>query len=115
MREQLENGSYKLDVDVEIGIMADYKMLYKVGDGKLMHDTSGFTLTGCEGKLHYTQSPLASYGLNADYYGYEIGDIISIGDRKRLYYCFPKTRNVVTKARFAAEELYKMVKASKQK
>ena len=115
VREELENGSYKLDVDVEIGIMADYKMLYKVGDGKLTHDTSGFTLTGCEGKLHYTQSPLASYGLNADYYWYEIGDIISIGDRKRLYYCFPKTRNVVTKARFAAEELYKLVKASKQK
>ena len=37
--------------------------------------------------------------------------MIGIGNRDALYYCFPRTdRDVVAKARLAAEELYKMKK-----
>lgn len=111
VRKELESGEYRLDLDVDVGIIADYKALYMVGEGKLCHDENGFTLQGCDGKLQYQQAPLASYSLNSDFLWYEIGDTIGIGDTKRLYYCFPKQQNVVTKARFAAEELYKMVKA----
>ena len=110
VKEELKNGSYKLDCDVEIGIMTDFKAIYMVGDGHLTHDESGFTLTGCDGRLTYRQSPLANYGLYADYYWYEIGDVICIGDKKRLYYCFPKNSENVAKARIAAEELFIMKK-----
>ena len=65
-------------------------------------------LTGCDGKLQYTQSPRSCYGLYADYYWYEIGDVICIGNKERLYYCFPKKDAIVAKARLAAEEMYKM-------
>ena len=106
VKEELKNGTYKLDCDVEIGIMTDFKAIYMVGDGHLTHDENGFTLTGCDGQLTYRQSPLANYGLYADYYWYEIGDVICIGDKKRLYYCFPKNSENVAKARIAAEELY---------
>lgn len=53
---------------------------------------------------------LASYGLYADYFWYEIGDMISIGDAKYQYYCFPKDQknSSVAKARLATEELYKI-------
>jgi hypothetical protein len=68
-------------------------------------------LTGCDGKLDYQQAPLSSYSLNSDFLWYEIGDVIGIGDTKRLYYCFPKQKDIVTKARFATEELYKIVKS----
>ena len=45
----------------------------------------------------------------SDYFWYEIGDMICIGDNKILYYCFPKVENVdVAKARLATEEMYKM-------
>jgi hypothetical protein len=38
--------------------------------------------------------------------------MICIGNHTALYYCFPKTdRDVVAKARLAAEELYKIAKA----
>ncbi len=111
VKESLQNGTYRLETDVDIAMMVDYKAIYKVGSGKLIHDTNGFHLTGCDGKLDYTQPPLACYGLYADYYWYELGDVICIGNADALYYCFPKCGDVVAKTRMAAEELYKLKKA----
>ena len=109
VRQSILDGSYRLDVDVDIGVMVDFRAIYMVGEGHLTHDANGFTLTGCEGELTYTQSPKASYGLYSDYFWYEIGDVICIGDRKCLYYCFPKgAGDVVAKTRQAAEEMYKI-------
>lgn len=115
VKRDLENGTYLLDTKVDIAVLADYKCLYKVGDGRLVHNNDGFTLTGCDGKLEYHRSPLASYGLYADYYWYEIGDVISIGSKERQYYCFPKDNTPVAKVRLAAEELYKIKKQEKRK
>ena len=113
VRQELENGTYKLEVDVKIGILVNAKALYMVGEGKLTHDETGFHLTGCDGKLDYTQGPLACYGLYADYYWYEIGDMICIGNKDALYYCFPSGGDVVAKTRLATEELYKLKKSRK--
>ena len=113
VRRELEEGTYRLEKDVQIGMLVNTKALYMVGSGKLIHDENGFCLTGCDGKLHYTQGPLACYSLNADYYWYEIGDVISIGNKDALYYCFPSGGDVVTKTRLAAEELYKLKKHRK--
>jgi len=110
VRAEIENDSYKLEVPVNIGIIKDEKAVYMVGEGILKHDKEGFHLTGCDGKLDYKQSVKASYSLYADYYWYEIGDMICVGDMKNLYYCFPKNSgDVVAKTRLAAEELFKMV------
>lgn len=116
VRKEILEGTYRLDVQVNIGMLLDDKALYMVGEGRLIHTAEGFSLFGCEGKLQYTQKPLASYSLNADYYWYEIGDVISIGNQDVLYYCFPKEgTDVVTKARLATEELYKITKARTRK
>lgn len=112
VRQALLDGSYCLDVPVKIGMMVDYKAIYMVGQGRLHHDREGFRLTGCGGRLTYTQPPLASYSLYADYYWYELGDVICIGDRDALYYCFPQDcGDVAAKTRLAAEELYKLVRS----
>ena len=108
VREELTNGSYNLDIPVKIGIMNDFKALYEVGYGRLMHTAEGFRLTGCDGKLDYFQKALASYTLNSDFFWYEIGDVIGIGDTHALYYCFPESGVPVAKARLATEELYKL-------
>lgn len=111
VRQELLDGTYKLDVPVDICMMVDTKCVYQVGEGRLVHDTSGFHLTGCEGKLDYYQKPQASYSLYSDYYWYELGDMVCIGNMDVLYYCFPKEGgDVVAKTRLAAEELYKLVK-----
>ena len=111
VRRELEEGTYSLETDVDIGMLVDLKALYKVGSGHLSHSAEGFTLTGCDGKLRYSQGPLACYGLYADYYWYEIADVICIGNHDALYYCFPKEPgDVVAKTRLAVEELYKLKK-----
>ena len=110
VREELLNGTYDLTAAVDICMMVDRKCIYRVGEGVLHHDRDGFRLTGCEGRLEYSQKPTASYGLYSDYFWYELGDMICIGDKKALYYCFPKDGgDVVAKTRLAAEELYKLV------
>ena len=88
-------------------MMVDYQAIYMVGSGRLVHDNSGFHLTGCQGKLDYIRPANQCYGLYADYYWYELGDIICIGDRDTQYYCFPENHVPVAKARLATEELYK--------
>ncbi len=110
VRKELELGTYKLDVPVEIYATIDTKRLFRIGEGRLSHTSEGFVLEGCDGQLHYEQRPLASYSLNSDYNWYEIGDMISLGNNSIQYYCFPKVeRDIVTKARLATEELYKIV------
>ncbi len=108
VRREIEAGDYKICVPVDICMTVDTKHLYHVGEGELLHTGDGFKLTGCNGELVYEQKPLASYSLNSDFNWYEIGDVISIGNSKALYYCFPKTeKDIVTKARLATEELFK--------
>lgn len=109
VRNEVESNSYSLDTEVDIYMLVDTKRLYKVGNGRLVHNSDGFTLVGCDGELQYSQKPLATYTLNSDFYWYEIGDVICIGDINVLYYCFPKGSSTpVSKARLAAEELYKL-------
>ena len=112
VRQELLDGTYKLSVPVDIAVMTDYKAIYKIGEGLLEHDVSGFRLTGCDGRLEYVQKPQACYSLYADYYWYEIADMICVGDNDKLFYCFPKgDGDVVAKTRLATEELYKLYKS----
>lgn len=114
VRKELENGTYLLDTDVEIAIQVNLDGVCLIGSGRLTHDLNGFHLTGADGKLDYKQSAVASHTLYSDYYWYEIGDVIGIGDNEFSYFCFPGADVSVTKVRLATEELYKMKKLKKQ-
>ena len=115
VKDEILRGEYRLDVPVDIYALVNTDRLYRIGEGNLVHDKEGFLLTGCDGKLEYRHKPLSSYSLNSDYYWYAIGDMISIGDRNILYYCFPKNgQDVVAKTRLAAEELYKIVREERR-
>ena len=110
VRNEILKGEYKLEEDVDIYMMIDTKCIYKVGDGTLTHTKDGFSLVGCDGKLNFTHPAELSYSLYSDFYWYEIGDVISIGNSKVLYYCVPKTKkDIVAKARIATEEIYKLI------
>ncbi len=111
VKDEILYNNYKLDVLVEILMMVNTDCIYDVGEGRLVHDENGFKLTGCGGRLDYSQKPTASYSLYSDYFWYEIGDMICIGNKKVLYYCFPKCDgDVVAKTRLAAEEMYKLAR-----
>lgn len=110
VKKQILKGEYLLDTEVEIGMIVNFKALYMVGSGRLIHNNEGFTLTGANGELNYKQPPTSCYSLYADYYWYEIDDVICIGNNDCLFYCFPKQKGVVSKTRLATEELYKINK-----
>lgn len=115
VRNELKDGTYNLDIPVDIRVLKGTKAIYDVGSGRLTHDNSGFHLTGCDGALDYRQKPINSYSLYSDFYWYEIGDMICIGKADMLYYCFPKVPgDIVAKTRLAAEELYKLVREARK-
>lgn len=108
VRDEIANGTYSLNTEVDIKVLYDFNAVYEIGEGRLVHNLDGFSLESSDGKLSYTQSSKLSYSLYSDYFWYEIGDMICIGDSKMLYYCFPKSDDVVVaKARLATEELFK--------
>ena len=111
IRKEVLDGTYSMSLDVDIRMMVDFKAIYHVGSGVLKHTPNGFVLDGCDSKLHYEQSPTASYSVYSDYFWYELGDVVCIGNRDCLYYCFPKQKDVVARIRIAAEEIYKAAKA----
>ena len=114
VRSELENGTYRLDTPVRILVFRDFKAIYDVGHGRLTHDNTGFTLSDDTGSVIYSQDPGKSYSLYADYYWYEIGDIICIGDSEFQYYCLPEGNVPVAKARLATEELSRIVKKKRK-
>ncbi len=119
VRREITEGRYRLDVPVRIRMLVDASALYDIGAGRLLHDADGFRITDGEGKVLFAQKPRAAHTLNADFYWYEIGDVIGLGDRNGLYYCFPEAEDgrvtPVTKARLATEEMYKIAMAERRK
>ena len=113
---EIVDGSYTFSDDVDIYMLVNRKCIYKVGDGVLTHSSEGFKLVGCDGELEYIHTPQVAYSLMSDFYWYEIGDVICIGNTKTLYFCFPKNKkDVVTKARLATEQMYIHLKEAKSK
>lgn len=113
VKNEILANTYNEEIKVAIFILLDYKKIYKVGEGILKHSISGFELTGPDG-LHYFQKPIDTYSLYSDFYWYEIGDVVCIGNFKMRYYCVPLDRkDVVAKLRLATEEIYKITKSSK--
>ena len=115
VREEIENGTYRLDTEVDIRVQVNLDGVCEIGTGRLVHDCDGFRLTGADGELDYRQSAVFSHTLYSDYYWYEIGDVIGIGDNEISYFCFPKSSVSVTKARLATEELYKIKRVRRRK
>ena len=113
VKNEILANTYNEEIKVTIFILLDYKKIYRVGEGILKHSISGFELTGPDG-LHYFQKPIDTYSLYSDFYWYEIGDVVCIGNFKMRYYCVPLDRkDVVAKLRLATEEIYKITKNSK--
>ena len=113
VKKEILSNEYRLESKVKIFALKGYKALYEIGSGELLHTVNGFLLKGCSGKLEFTIPPTAYYTLNADFYWYQIGDIICLENEGVLYYCVIEDNVSVTKARIATEEIYKLNKKEK--
>ena len=112
VKKEILAGGYKVKVPVKIGVIKNTKAIFMVGEGILEHDQNGFRLTGCDGKINYTQEVLCTHTVCADFFFYEMEDMICVGNKDILYFCYPKdqSKDIVYKMRLAAEELYKLKK-----
>ena len=115
VKKEIEEGKYLLDTDVDIFVQVNLDGVCNIGKGHLTHNEEGFHLTSDDGKLDYSQSALASYTIYSDYYWYERGDVIGIGDTEYSYFCITNSDVSVTKARLAAEEIYKIARANRRR
>ena len=107
VKKEIEEDKYLLDEIVDIYALKDFKCIYKLSKGRLVHNKNGFSLY-IDNKLIYSQPANHSYTLNSDLNWYEIGDVIGIGDNDVRYYCvINKEKDVALKARLATEELFK--------
>lgn len=112
--KEIDRGEYKVDVPVEILMHVDYSAIYDIGKGRLVHSTEGFHLTSDDGELDFRRHPLDNYTSASDLYWYEKGDMISIGDTEKVFYCFPpKEMDVAYKVRLATEYLYRKAKETR--
>ncbi len=109
--KELDDNLYSFNERVKIAVLKNSKRLYFVGEGKLMHSKDGFSLISDDNSINFSQPALATHTANCDYFWYEIGDVIAVGNEMILYYCFPINQKVpIYKVKLATEEIYKRAK-----
>ena len=108
VKKELLNDEYHYEDFVDLYAVKDTKALYKLGDARLVQNKEGLTLYDLDGKIIFEQKPKYTYTLNADFFWYELDDIVCIGNMDVSYYSIPKNNKCVAKMRLFAEELYKM-------
>lgn len=97
---------YSVTIPVTVRALCDHKGLYLLGKGTLRHDKTGLTLFSDTGKEIFHQGRYTTHTINVDFYFYAIDDVIALGNKDRLFYCFPENTFPVYKLRTAAEALY---------
>lgn len=115
VRKQIENGSYSFSDEVEVYSLPRCMRFMNLGKARLTHNSEdGFVLEGhYRGKDYKIQrKPIEMYGVHIEYdYCYvKPFDCIDISTEKDSFYCYPKSRNVVTKLSLATEEIFKIKK-----
>ena len=110
VRKEVEAGTYHFESEVHTDILPMDKFI-PIGKGKLIHDMSGFTLTGeFEGKPYELKIPSSStYGVHIEYeYLGKFGDCVDLNTLDNTYYVYPERKDFsVTKISLATEEIYK--------
>jgi transcription elongation factor Elf1 len=109
VRREIENDSYCFEGDVVIESLPNAKGFIPLGDGRLVHNAGGFTLTGvCQGEKFTLERPsktMYSCHIEYDYKGK--GDCVDIGSLSDTFYVYPKGKDFsVTKMALATEELF---------
>ena len=110
VEKEIDEGRYLVDVRVKILMERGTKAIYDIGNGRLTHSINGFRLTSDDNTLDFRRHPLDNYTVASDLYWYEKGDMISIGDTEKVFFCFPLEKcDVAAKVRMATEYIYKKV------
>lgn len=115
VRREVEAGAYRFHSPVRINALPNAKGFLDLGEGKLTHDMTGFTLTGNDGEadftVHIPAQELYSCHIEYEYLG-KYGDCVDLNtDRDTLYLHPLAPAYSVTKLALATEELYALYQA----
>ncbi len=111
VRREIEDGRFGFDAPVNLYAIVNTKALYVLGKGRLSYDIEGIRIMGYNGKLDFYKKSRAMYAIGANMQWPSIGNGICFGDNNVTYFCVPyNSTHLVLKSRFAAEEIYKILK-----
>jgi len=110
VKEEILQGKYRTESDVYVDILQNGTGFYRLGVAKLIHDETGFHLTGnFEEPFAVHKGPLENYSVHIEYNYFGKGDGVSFSTLHDTYYLFSVDQSIsVTKVHFAVEELYKI-------
>lgn len=111
VRQQIIDGKYDLDLEVDVDSLPNSSGFYRIGRGRLRHNQDGFVLTCRSGErdLELRKGVLENYSVHIEYDYFGKGDCIDLSTLDDTYYMFPtQARDIVTKIHFATEEMYKL-------
>jgi len=108
VKAEVESGKYNVEIEVDIDVLPNNTGFYRIGKGKLIHNSEGFTLIHDE--ITVKKPAISNFGVHIEYDYFGRGDGISFSTDKDTFYMYPKDQSYnVTKFHFAAEEIYKLI------
>ena len=118
VEQQIENGTYSFEDEVEVFSMPRCWKFEKLGMAKLRHTIEdGWVLEGHyngeDYRIHRRPNQTNALHIEYDYCYIRPEDCVDISTENDSYYCYPLTRtDVVTKLAFATEILYERSRAA---
>lgn len=111
--KEVNNGTYSVDIEVDIDSLPNSSGYYRLGKGRLTHNIDGFHLDAIfddKEELHIHKLALENYSVHIEFDYFGKGNCISFSDDNDTYYLFPTDKRFnVTKVHFGVEELFKLV------
>ena len=113
VREQVRNGTYRFEDDVEVYSLPRCYKYEPLGFAKLTHTIEdGFILEGHYRGQDYKiqRMPLQTNSLHIEYDFLRIKpfDLVDISTENDSFYCYTTKPDVITKLAFATEEIYQL-------
>ena len=113
VREQVRNGTYRYEDEVEVYSLPRCYRFMPLGKAKVTHDPeNGFLLEGYYRNEKYVipRKPLESNSLHLEYDHLHVKpfDCFDLTVENDCFFCYPSQKNIITKLGFAVEEIYLM-------
>lgn len=112
VRAEVENGTYKVHLEVSVTSLPNAKGYIPLGEGTLTHDYHGFAVqgTGKYGDFEMRKPVSTMYSCHIEYeYLNRYGDAVDLSTLEDTWYIYPQGRDFsVTKIALATEELYEV-------
>ncbi|WP_459129714.1 1-acyl-sn-glycerol-3-phosphate acyltransferase [Guggenheimella bovis] len=118
VRKEIENGTYDVNVEVEVDALPNSKGFVKLGKGVLKHNLEELSVTGHHAGEDYfakrTSRDLYSTHIELNYMDRH-KDCVDISTNEETYFCYLEPGESAVKISLAVEEIYFYLKKKEQK